>query len=173
MFGVSFSELALVFVVALIVLGPKRLPGLVRKVGRWVGKARSMARDFQNQLENEINLDELNRMTETTAQQAQATTPADAPSAFSGDLPPVQVAADSTENADAGNLAASGYPYGPQEPAPEPAPDTTAQAAPATPQQPQPGDDTYSHAHAQGELPLADEPAASPDTEYKKDNAAA
>ncbi len=63
MFGVDFSELALIFIVALVVLGPTRLPGLVRKVGRWVGKARGMARDFQQQLENEINIDELNRAT--------------------------------------------------------------------------------------------------------------
>ena len=43
MFDFGFSELVVVFVVALVVLGPTRLPGLVRKVGRWIGKARAMA----------------------------------------------------------------------------------------------------------------------------------
>jgi sec-independent protein translocase protein TatB len=75
MFGVDFSELALVFIVALIVLGPTRLPGLVRKVGLWVGKARGMARQFREQLESEVNLDELNRMTETRAKEARSSTP--------------------------------------------------------------------------------------------------
>ncbi len=62
MFGVDFGEVLVIFVVALVVLGPTRLPGLVSKVGRWVGKARTMARQFREQLENEINLEELNRM---------------------------------------------------------------------------------------------------------------
>ena len=64
MFGVDFGEMLVIFVVALVVLGPARLPGLVSKIGRWVGKARTMARQFREQLENEINLEELNRMTE-------------------------------------------------------------------------------------------------------------
>lgn len=72
MFGVDFSELALVFVVALLVLGPTRLPGLVRKVGTWVGKARGMARQFREQLESEVNLEELNRMTEARAKEARS-----------------------------------------------------------------------------------------------------
>ena len=43
MFEVGFSELLLISVIALVVLGPERLPKLVAQVGRWVGKARSMA----------------------------------------------------------------------------------------------------------------------------------
>lgn len=61
MFDVDFSELLVIFVVALVVLGPRRLPGLVSSLGRWVGKARSMARQFREQLESEIQLDEINR----------------------------------------------------------------------------------------------------------------
>ncbi len=61
MFEVGFSELLLISVVALIVLGPERLPKLVAQVGRWVGKARSMARQFREQLESEVNLDELSK----------------------------------------------------------------------------------------------------------------
>jgi sec-independent protein translocase protein TatB len=59
MFEVGFSELLLISVVALVVLGPERLPKLVGQVGRWVGKARSMARQFREQLESEVNLDDL------------------------------------------------------------------------------------------------------------------
>ena len=48
-------ELAIIFSVALVVLGPKKLPGLVQQVGRWVGRARHMARQFRDQLEQEVN----------------------------------------------------------------------------------------------------------------------
>ena len=59
MFEVGFSELLLIFVIALVVLGPAKLPKLVSQIGRWAGKAKGMARQFREQLENEINLDEL------------------------------------------------------------------------------------------------------------------
>ena len=57
MFDFGFSEILLVFVLALIVLGPEKLPTVVRRVGRWVGRARAMARQFQEQLEEEIDLE--------------------------------------------------------------------------------------------------------------------
>lgn len=70
----SFPHLVLIFVIALVVLGPEKMPRLVAQVGRWVGKARSMARQFREQLENEINLEELNRTASKPA--PQPTTPA-------------------------------------------------------------------------------------------------
>lgn len=51
MFDIGWSELVLIGVVALIVLGPKELPGVLRMVGQWVGKARRMAADFQGQFQ--------------------------------------------------------------------------------------------------------------------------
>ena len=57
MFDFSFSEILIIFVLALIVLGPEKLPTVVRRVGRWVGRARAMARQFQEQLEEEIDLE--------------------------------------------------------------------------------------------------------------------
>jgi sec-independent protein translocase protein TatB len=93
MFGVDFGEMLVIFVVALVVLGPARLPGLVSKIGRWVGKARTMARQFREQLENEINLEELNRMTEAQTRAAKNEAP---PAGFNGDpLPPEAPAATS------------------------------------------------------------------------------
>ena len=53
MFEVGFSELLLIMVIALIVLGPEKLPGLVSRVGQWLGRARAMARQFRDQLEVE------------------------------------------------------------------------------------------------------------------------
>ncbi|WP_213772459.1 Sec-independent protein translocase protein TatB [Bradyrhizobium sp. dw_78] len=51
MFDIGWSELALIAVVALIAIGPKELPGVLRTVGQWVGKARRMAAEFQGQFQ--------------------------------------------------------------------------------------------------------------------------
>ncbi len=51
MLDIGWSELLLIGVVALIVVGPKELPGLFRNVGRYMGKARGMAREFQRSME--------------------------------------------------------------------------------------------------------------------------
>ena len=62
MFDIGWSELLTVLVVALVVVGPKDLPRLMRMVGRWVGKARAMADQFRksfDELAQESELDEL------------------------------------------------------------------------------------------------------------------
>ncbi|MDB4558829.1 Sec-independent protein translocase protein TatB [Amylibacter sp.] len=51
MFSIGMPEMAVIGVVALIVVGPKDLPQMFRKVGQFVGKARGMARDFQRAME--------------------------------------------------------------------------------------------------------------------------
>ena len=51
MFDIGWSELVLVGVVALIAIGPKELPGVLRMVGQWMGKARKMAAEFQGQFQ--------------------------------------------------------------------------------------------------------------------------
>ena len=64
MFDIGWSEILLVLVVALIVVGPKDLPRLIRMVGRWVGQARRMADQFRtgfDELTRETELDELRR----------------------------------------------------------------------------------------------------------------
>ena len=58
MFDVGFSEILVIFVLALIVLGPERLPKVAAQVGKILGRARAMARQFKDQLEEEINLEE-------------------------------------------------------------------------------------------------------------------
>jgi sec-independent protein translocase protein TatB len=57
MFEIGFSEILLIFVIALVVLGPERLPKLAAQVGRWAGRAKSMARQFREQLESEVDLE--------------------------------------------------------------------------------------------------------------------
>lgn len=53
MFDVGFSELLLCFVVALVVLGPQKLPAVARTLGRWTGRARSYVRTLSAELERE------------------------------------------------------------------------------------------------------------------------
>jgi len=53
MFEVGFSELLLIMGLALLVLGPEKLPKVVGEIGRWMGRARAMARQFREQLEIE------------------------------------------------------------------------------------------------------------------------
>jgi Tat protein translocase TatB subunit len=55
MFEGRFPELLIIFVVALVVLGPHKLPQVAALVGRWLGNARAMARQFRDQLEEEAN----------------------------------------------------------------------------------------------------------------------
>ena len=49
MFNIGSSELIVIAVVALIAIGPKELPGVLRMIGQWMGKARKMAGEFQGQ----------------------------------------------------------------------------------------------------------------------------
>lgn len=59
MFEVGFSEILLIFAIALLVLGPSRLPKLAADLGRWAGRARAMARQLRTQLEQEVQFDPL------------------------------------------------------------------------------------------------------------------
>src|SRR6516225_8100976 len=51
MFDIGWSEFVVIAVVALIAIGPKELPGVLRMVGQWMGKARKMAAEFQSQFQ--------------------------------------------------------------------------------------------------------------------------
>jgi sec-independent protein translocase protein TatB len=64
MFDFAWSELALIAIVALLVIGPKDLPRVMRIVGQWVRRARSIAREFQgsvDQMMREAELDDVKR----------------------------------------------------------------------------------------------------------------
>ena len=64
MFDIGWSEMLVVGAVALVVIGPKDLPGALRQAGRWMGSVRRVASDFQgqvNQAMREAELDEFQR----------------------------------------------------------------------------------------------------------------
>ena len=56
MFEVGFTEIILILGIALLVLGPEKLPKLANQVGRWAGRARSMARQLRQQLDEEVEI---------------------------------------------------------------------------------------------------------------------
>jgi Tat protein translocase TatB subunit len=59
MLDFGFSEILLTSAIALVVLGPERLPKVARQVGNWMGRARVMARQLSEQLEREVSAEEL------------------------------------------------------------------------------------------------------------------
>ena len=62
MFDLSWTELLVIAVVAIVFIGPKELPAALRTLGRWAGKARGMAREFQNSVDDMIRESELDEL---------------------------------------------------------------------------------------------------------------
>jgi sec-independent protein translocase protein TatB len=62
MFGIDSGELLIIAVVALVVIGPKDLPRMMRTIGHWVGRARGMARHFRLGIDTMIREAELEDM---------------------------------------------------------------------------------------------------------------
>ena len=61
MFDISFPELVVVGVIALLVLGPDRLPGALRTLGLWVGRMSRTFSALKTEIEREIGMDEIRR----------------------------------------------------------------------------------------------------------------
>src|SRR6516162_1746389 len=59
MFDFSWSEILLIGIVALVFIGPKELPGVLRTLGQWMSKIRRMAGEFQNQFHDAMREAEL------------------------------------------------------------------------------------------------------------------
>ena len=142
MFEVGFTEIVLIFGIALLVLGPARLPKLAADLGRWAGRARAMARQLRTQLEQEVQFDPLatnpspNRPatghgTIHATPPAPATTPADE-HAHAASPPPADVVGLSPSSLDrpvatAAEHASSSYP------------DTASTPTTTVPDEPKPG----------------------------------
>jgi sec-independent protein translocase protein TatB len=72
MFDFSFGELALIGTVALVVLGPERLPKVARTVGEWVGKAQRYVSQIKSDINRELELAELKKLQEEARRAAQS-----------------------------------------------------------------------------------------------------
>jgi sec-independent protein translocase protein TatB len=75
MFDFGFMEIVLIAAVALVVLGPKELPRIIRTVSEWLGRARGLAREFRSGLDDIARETEINKVKEDfekTAREAEA-----------------------------------------------------------------------------------------------------
>lgn len=72
MFDFSFGELAVIGAVALVVLGPERLPKVARSVGEWAGKAQRYVSQVKNEINREIELSELKKLQEEARETARS-----------------------------------------------------------------------------------------------------
>jgi sec-independent protein translocase protein TatB len=161
MFDIGWSELAVIAVVALVVIGPKDLPKALHTVGKWVAKARSLAREFQNNVDDMVRqaeLDELRKQVEQArnfnlTQELEKTIdpdgalrqplsvtdnstskPAEAPQPTARVAPPVDY--DPEQDADLASVAmppVGAPPVTPLEPAPVASPAAAVQVEPVTP----------------------------------------
>ena len=62
MFDVGFWEILIILILALVVIGPERLPGAARKAGYFVGKARRYIEGVRSEVESELDVNEFKRM---------------------------------------------------------------------------------------------------------------
>jgi sec-independent protein translocase protein TatB len=141
MFDIGFSEVLLIFVIALVVLGPEKLPRAASQVGRWIGRARAMARQFKEQLEEEVNLENVRKAHKEAAAKEEAS---------SKDR---DAAGNTTSGADAGSgVEATASPEsGAQAQIEAPAPTTIPPEAYTGPDPTEFRADTFSHAHPTNE----------------------
>jgi sec-independent protein translocase protein TatB len=77
MFDIGWSEMLVIGVVALIAIGPKELPGVLRTIGQYMGKVRRMAADFQGQFQEamrEAEMEDIKKQVDDIASSASTVT---------------------------------------------------------------------------------------------------
>ena len=103
MFDVGFWELALVGLVALLVVGPERLPKLARTAGLWLGRGRRMLSSVKAEIDRELKAEELKQILEKQAKSNPLETILEEP----GDKPPVTARKGSPMGGDKGKDTSS------------------------------------------------------------------
>lgn len=64
MFGISFSELVLIFIIGLVIFGPEQMPNIARKVGGWVGNIRRLRQELTTGLYQQAGIEQLQQLKE-------------------------------------------------------------------------------------------------------------
>lgn len=147
MFGIDSGELLIIAVVALVVIGPKDLPRVMRTVGQWVGRARGMARHFRSGLDTmirEAEFEDMEKQWKANNERIMRENPASPESdwgkgALVADLPPP--APESLPAPPEAKPAASTKPKAPPRRSTRPRKSAAAPPIPAGPTSPPPADD--------------------------------
>jgi sec-independent protein translocase protein TatB len=130
MFDIGWSELVVIAVVALIAIGPKELPGVLRMVGQWMGKARKMASEFQGQFQEamrEAEMADLKKTFDEVKEAATGLTSGNIMTSLQKDVGDALRIDDIDKPVDAQIASAIGEPVTPTTPA-EPRPETFVEA---------------------------------------------
>ena len=148
MFDIGWSELVLIGVVALVAIGPKELPGVLRMVGQWMGKARKMAAEFQGQFQEAMREAEMADLKKSFDEVKEAA------SGFTGGglMTSLQKDVSDALRVDALDKPAETAPTAAIEP---PATSSEAPATPTTPEAPTPETFVEAEAHSAVNEPLA------------------
>jgi sec-independent protein translocase protein TatB len=169
MFDIGWSELVVIAVVALIAIGPKELPGVLRMVGQWMGKARKMAAEFQGQFQEamrEAEMADLKKSFDEVKEAATGFAGGNIMTSLQKDVGDALQIADIDKPVDAQVASAIGEPVAPSSEAPAtssdaqgtsseaPATSSDAPVIPTTPAAPTPETFVEAEAHAAAE-PLA------------------
>ncbi len=83
MFDLGWTEMVVIAVVAILVIGPKELPAVLRTLGKWVAKARALAREFQdsvNEAIRESEVEDMRKELEEVKRAADPNAPSEPPS---------------------------------------------------------------------------------------------
>ncbi len=122
MFDIGWSELVVIAVVALIAIGPKELPGVLRMVGQWMGKARKMAGEFQGQFQEamrEAEMADLKKSFDEVKDAATGLTSGNIMTSLQKDVGDALRIDDIDKPVDAQIASATGEPVTPAAPTPE------------------------------------------------------
>jgi sec-independent protein translocase protein TatB len=163
MFEVGFTELLVIFVLALVVLGPEKLPRLAQQVGRWIGRARAMAKQFREQLEDEVNLADMKKWQDSSS----SSSPASKPTSAQPDLGAQPASSPYTDSAQ------TSAPHG-SEASASPPQSTTSEPTPAagTPEQPAASPGHYAGPPPEPEAAIYEPPAYASASSSKATNGA-
>ncbi|TAK50090.1 MAG: twin-arginine translocase subunit TatB [Xanthobacteraceae bacterium] len=124
MFDIGWGEMVVIGVVALIAIGPKELPGVLRMVGQWIGKARRMASEFQGHFQEAMR----------EAEMAEVKKEFDAATQAAGDIASINPVAAMQREFEASMNPAEAPPEAPALAAPEPAVPVSPASEPAAPE---------------------------------------
>jgi sec-independent protein translocase protein TatB len=157
MFDIGWSELVVIAVVALIAIGPKELPGVLRMVGQWMGKARKMAAEFQGQFNEAMREAEMADLKKTFDDVK------DAASGFASGNIMTSLQKDVGDALNIGDIDKPAVSATETPAIDPPAMSSDAPAVPTTPEPPLPETFTEADAHALASEPLAITQEVQPD----------